>query len=164
MLREAHVGLVIGATTAGQASVFKDFPLDDGSKLRIAAAQVKLAGGKALTQGLVPDIAIAASLEDERTYLKDPYAILHMPPAGISASQTNQPDGALTNRTRRRFNEAELVRQQHEGADPEDEASGPSHREEVIHPLIADPVLARALDLLKGLAVVQQGTAGVKGQ
>jgi hypothetical protein len=56
--------------------------------------------------------------------------------------------------------EAELVRQQHEGADPEDEA--PSGRKEINRPLVADPVLARALDLLKGLAVIQQVTAGLK--
>lgn len=158
VLREAHVGLVIGATTAGQASVFKEFTLSDGSKLRIATAQVKLGEGNVLSQGVVPDIAIVVSLEDEKTYLKDPYALLHKP----SVTETNQADAALSSRTRRRLNEAELVRQQHEGAEPEDET--PSHREEASRPLIADPVLARALDLLKGLAVVQQGTAGLKGQ
>ena len=60
-----------------------------------------------------------------------------------------------TNRNirRPRFNEAELVRERREGAtmDADDNAREAEPDKPVVH----DPVLARALDLLKGLAVVR---------
>ena len=65
VMREGAVGLIVGATTAGQASVFKEFPLSNGQKLRVAVARVSLAGGAALTQGIVPDIPVEANLADE---------------------------------------------------------------------------------------------------
>jgi hypothetical protein len=63
--------------------------------------------------------------------------------------------------TFRRFNEAELVREQREGADLEAEfgGSGPAPTESNIK-LVRDPVLSRALDLLKGLAVIQKPHPG----
>jgi hypothetical protein len=55
------------------------------------------------------------------------------------------------------MNEAELVREHREGLDRFpgiDSASMPPA--EPARPVVTDPVLARALDLLKGLAVVRQ--------
>ena len=49
MLRQGNVGLLIGSNTAGQASVFKEFPLADGAKLRIATVPVKV-GDKVLAK------------------------------------------------------------------------------------------------------------------
>ena len=63
---------------------------------------------------------------------------------------TNQAGG--TNRVvrRPRFNEAELVRERREGIS---EADVTALRErEPEKPVVSDPALARALDLLKGLA------------
>ena len=57
----------------------------------------------------------------------------------------------------RRFNEAELVREQRDGADLEAEFSvGGRFQTDPNLKIVRDPALARALDLLKGLAVVQK--------
>src|SRR5208282_4163866 len=42
VLRDANVGLILGATTAGQASLYKVFPLSNGQELRVAVAPVSL--------------------------------------------------------------------------------------------------------------------------
>ena len=57
---------------------------------------------------------------------------------------------------RRRLNEAELVRMLREGQTPEEEQAMTRREAEPGPPLVHDPVLARAIDLLKGLQVVQQ--------
>ena len=55
---------------------------------------------------------------------------------------------------RPRFNEADLVRERREGVSEADLAAlrerGPDT------PLVSDPALARAVDLLKGLSLVRQ--------
>jgi hypothetical protein len=162
-LREVDTGLILGGTTAGQANIFKEFTLGNGEKLRIATAQIKLGDGTPLNHGVKPDIAVEESLADERAYLDDPYKILHpaLPPkndspTNASLASTNQP-------THRPTNEAELVRERRAGEtdDGSDEMpeqiTGP---EEPAPPVLADTVLARALDLLKGIAVLQQSHPG----
>jgi hypothetical protein len=163
-LRESDIGLILGGTTAGQANIFKDFSLGNGEKLRVATAQIKLGDGTALAHGLKPDIAVETSLADERAYLEDPYKILH-PPAPVTnesatisdPSSTNQPDHHPTN-------EAELVRQKRAGETPDDDSADMDDQSaaaaEPAPPVIADTVLARALDLLKGIAVLQQSHPG----
>ncbi|MBI3192421.1 MAG: hypothetical protein HYZ36_07125, partial [Pedosphaera parvula] len=42
VLRQTEVALLLGTPTAGQASLFKEFPLANGQRLKIAAAPVKL--------------------------------------------------------------------------------------------------------------------------
>jgi hypothetical protein len=74
-------------------------------------------------------------------------------PAVASLSATNQPDRSAR---KTRFNEAELVRERKEGLLPESEMASAS-RAESETPAILDPVLARAMDLLQGLAVVRHG-------
>jgi hypothetical protein len=150
-LREAGVGLILGSTTAGQAVVFKEFPLSNGDKLRVAVAGVIVGEGKALTNGVTPDIAVDVNLQDERAYLQDPYRDLHPTEVAQAAGGKN---GAAEPRPR--FNEAELVREHKNGEetyDVSDEVSpvlaGPAP------PAMADPTLARGLDLLKSLAVIE---------
>ena len=153
LLRQNKVALLIGGTTAGEAFAYKDFPLSNGERLHIATSTVKLGDGSALpAQGLKPDIAVVASAVEERAWLDDPYkelGRLALLGAGGSAS---------TNAPRKRINEAELVRRQREGQNPDDDTpSARSPREtETARPLVRDAVLARALDLLKGLALVRQ--------
>jgi hypothetical protein len=69
-------------------------------------------------------------------------------------SLTNQAGG--TNRTARRarFNEAELVRERREGVSEADLTALRVREPE--KPMVQDPALARALDLLRGLALVRQ--------
>jgi C-terminal processing protease CtpA/Prc len=153
-LRESSVGLIIGSPTAGQSSLYKEFSLSDGTKLRVATEQIKLGNDKPLT-GIKPDIAMNVSLEDERAYLKDPYALLHKT-VGATLGTTNQVDDTSTNRIRRRMNEAELVRLQKEGIEADEDGPVAGAKVEAVRPTLSDPALVRGVDLVKALAVVQQ--------
>jgi hypothetical protein len=74
--------------------------------------------------------------------------------AGSSPGLTNSASGTNRPARRPRFNEAELVRERREGISEADMTA--SRERELDKPLVSDPVLARALDLLKGLALVRQ--------
>jgi hypothetical protein len=150
-LREKDVGLLIGTNTAGQASITKDFPLKNGSTLRVAVASVKVGEGKVVDE-LKPDIQVDVHPDDERVYFVDAYKSL--PRAGVSGS-TNVASLSVTNKPRRRINEAELVRMLRDGETPEDETNRTARSSEPAKPMITDPALARAIDLLKALAVVR---------
>lgn len=118
---------------------------------------IQLGDGSQLSAaGVKPDIVVRVEPEQERTYFADPfrnYRDTNVLFASTSLSLTNT--GSVTNRPRRpRFNEAELVRERREG--PSLETDLAAFREsEPEKPVVRDPVLARALDLLKGLAVVR---------
>jgi hypothetical protein len=151
VLRETGVGLLLGNATRGAAMTTKEFPLATGQRLRIASTPVKLPGDLTIPlSGVAPDIQVAVSVAEERSYLNDPYTIL--------TAATNSPSSLTsTNRVTRRprTNEADLVRARREGLNLADEP--PSLRESEPEPiLIRDPALARAVDLLKGLAVVRR--------
>jgi hypothetical protein len=153
-LRQSEDSLIIGSPSAGRAYLYKDFTLSDGEKLRVATGSIATGKGQTLsTNGLTPDIAIAVNPEDEKAYFQDPYRVLAKPFAqaakpGAEDVATNQ----TSSRSRRRLNEAELVRMQKDGLDLETEAAlaGPVASS---GPVITDPALSRALDLLKGLAL-----------
>jgi hypothetical protein len=155
-MRESGAGLILGGRTAGQAMVAQDFPLKNGDQLRIATAPVQLGNGSALSaEGIKPDIAVDVSAEEERAYYADAFRLAGRGDLSVGAGMylTNPPSG--TNRVRRpRFNEAELVRERREGLS-EGDLTGAKERESE-KPLVYDPALARALDLLKGLAMVRQ--------
>jgi hypothetical protein len=158
VLREAGAGLILGSRTAGEAMVSEEFPLKNGERLRIATAGVQLADGSALSdQGLKPDITVEVSPEDERTYYADAYKIIEGPTllAGGGLSATNQVAGTNRGVRRPRFNEAELVRERREGVSEADVTALQEREPE--KPTVQDPALARALDLLRGLALVRAG-------
>jgi hypothetical protein len=156
VLRQAGVGLVLGNPTVGGANVFKEIPLSNGDTLRIAVGDVSVGDGKTLSGGVKPDIAIDSNLQDEKIYLQDPYKDLHPGQIAQADATTNVP--AVR---RPRFNEAELVREHKAGEDTQEAIDDTrATPEEPSAPIIADPVLARALDLLKGLAVVQPSRPG----
>ncbi len=155
-VQAAQAGLVIGSTTAGQASVFQEFSLSTGQHLRIAVAEVMVGDGKPMpATGLTPDIVVNVPPADERKYIADPFKPL--PGTGAAGGRS-----AGANRSPR-LTEAELVRLHREGLDTlptrPRSAEAPSSRARKPQappaPLVADPVLVRALDLLKGLAVVE---------
>ena len=152
---------MIGSITAGQANIYKEFPLSDGARLRIASSGVQLGDGKELsTKGVVPDILVAVSPAEEKFYFEDAYKL--PPRAAVAAkSSTTVLAAATTNAApRRRLNEAELIRMQREGLNPdEDTPAIPEPEPGTGKPVMHDPVLARAVDLLKGLAVVQRPRA-----
>jgi C-terminal processing protease CtpA/Prc len=155
-LHETHVGLILGSQTAGEARIFKDFNLQDGQKLRIAVAPIKVGKGNVLSgSGIKPDIEIKTTLEDDRFYFEDAYRTLarQIPETDLDLNTNNA--ATETNLPRQRLNEAELVRRHREGLSIEDEFSDTRRQNQEVR-LVRDPVLARALDLLKGLAVVGQ--------
>jgi hypothetical protein len=153
MVREAGAGLVLGTPTAGAALKSQEFRLNNGDRLCIATAPVQLGDGSPLSGGLKPDILVEVNPEDERTYFGDAYKVIGR---GGSSWAASAGASGLTNGPRRvRFNEAELVRERRESLNQEGETT-PAHKTEPEKPLVQDPVLARALDLLKGLAVVRQ--------
>ncbi len=156
VLREAGVGLTVGSATAGQASVYKEFSLNNGDKLRVAVAGVLVGNGKALTNRVAPDIAVDGNLQDEKAYLRDPYQELH--PAELAQADSGTRVAAPP---KPRFNEAELVREHKAGLDADDESDEASPiATEPGPPVVADPALARALELLKSLAVVEPNRPG----
>jgi hypothetical protein len=161
-LRETDTGLILGGTTAGQANIFKEFTLGNGEKLRIATSQIKLGDGTAMVHGLKPDIEVEETLADERAYLDDPYKVLHPAARSKNDSAANATQSATNQPARRQTNEAELVRERREGVteDEADETTQLAVPAEPPPPVIADSVLARALDLLKGIAVLQQSHPG----
>ena len=98
---------------------------------------------------LKPDIAVTVEIADEKLYLKNPYAALPQ-------SETNTvPDTNSFEPFIDHTSEADLVREKIKDGD-EDEGSAPSRPAEPQKPFIHDPVLARAVDLIKALAVVRQ--------
>lgn len=151
-LRSAGLALILGGTTAGEAAVHRDYLLADGQTLRIAVGSILTGSGLAIpTDGIVPDIAVSPPPAWERSYLSDPYT-------GITSS-TNSPTATnsvvSTVRVRKRVNEAELVRSKQTATDAVPEVvRGPAPSEPVR--VIRDPVLARAVDLLKGLNIVRR--------
>jgi hypothetical protein len=155
VLRHADVGLLIGTNTAGKATIGKEFPLKTGQRLWIATSLVKLANGKSFPSGgLQPDIQVEVSPQDEQAYFEDAYKLL--PKAGHVAGSSTNINLSVTNRLpRRRTSEAELVRMHRDGELPDPDAAPPRNKE-LPPQVVYDPALARAIDLLKGLAVVQQ--------
>lgn len=95
------------------------------------------------------DIMVAASPAQERAFMKNPYAA--PPPTNADAQADTNSLLPLVDHT----TEADLVRAKiKDGAEfeaaPATRAAKPPHR------VIRDPVLARAVDLIKGLAVVRE--------
>lgn len=152
VLRSNDIGLLFGSTTAGNALVMRDFPLKDGDVLRVATAPVKLGNGEMLsTNGIMPDIDVSVPPEAERDYYADSFYIAPNTNQLASAgNQTNVPQ-------RIRLNEAELVREHRAGLDLESGEIQPIGKPEPPPHVVSDPALARALDLLKGLAIVREG-------
>ena len=130
------------------------YGVPDGQRLRIASAPVKLGDGTTLSaQGVKPDIEVKVGLDDERTHLRDAYGVVAKPVVRSSAI-SNAPAGTNTTNRRLRITEADLVRERREGKSLDE--FPPARDRQPLKPQISDPALARAVDLLKGLAVVRR--------
>jgi hypothetical protein len=119
----------------------------DGLIFGSATPSVKSPAGKVFQ--VQPDIPIAESLDDERAFLKDPFGTLAQEDTN-SISATNNFLPAVDHTT-----EADLVREKIKDGDEDDNAAPPPNVE-AHKPFLRDPVLARAVDLIQGLAVVRQ--------
>jgi hypothetical protein len=153
VLRQTGAALLLGSRTAGESMVPREFMLKTGQRLRVASVPVRLGDGTTLKNGVKPDISVEVPPHDERLYFTDSFKEI---------ARTNAMDGELSSTNassasehrRTRLNEAELVRERREGALPDDAAIARGLEPEV--PTVRDPALARALDVLKGLALVRQ--------
>jgi C-terminal processing protease CtpA/Prc len=155
VLRETGSGLILGGTTAGGAMTTRDFPLKNGQRLRIASVPVKLGDGTPMSaQGVKPDIEVVVAPDEERAYLANAYATL--PRTGGDLGVLAGMEGTNRQIRRPRVSEADLVRERREGTNLNLEDFTAARDRESPKPLIRDPVLARAVDLLKGLAVVRR--------
>lgn len=162
-LRQAGTAVLIGGRSAGQAALFEEFGLKTGQRLAIATRSF-LVGDKQMVSGmgLIPDVLVTVTPETERAammaFSSKPEPVPSIQAGTASKTSTNS---AASRATRRRLNEAELVRMQREGrrSDPETPASGldtaPARGEDDS----ADPVLARGVDFLKALSVLRPRTA-----
>lgn len=157
ILRETGVAILLGGKTAGQAMVAEEYPLKNGQRLRIATASIQVGETGLLSEkGVKPDIDVEVSPADERAYFADAYKEISRTNALAASNQRGS-----TNRLRRpRFNEAELIRERREGFISEFDPSLAPTEAEAEKPLVRDPTLARAIDVLKGLAVVRQSRRG----
>jgi len=113
VLRQTSTGLLLGTESAGRASLFKDFPLNEGGKLRIAVGEIKLGDGTVFRGGIKPDIVVKTNPEDEKAYWEHPWQVpgevgkTNAAGTNLAASPSQTNGGAF-----RRFSEAELVREQ----------------------------------------------------
>ncbi|MDB6065002.1 MAG: Peptidase [Pedosphaera sp.] len=162
ILRETDRAVILGMDTAGEATVGKDFPLKNGQLLQIATSPIKLGDGQRLSDtGVKPDIKVAVSPQEERAYFADPFRQL---PSSIdllsSFGGSTQNSTNATNRTaRQRTSEADLIRERKERPGMELQYSSPSGSESAAEPgtpVVRDPVLGRALDLVKGISVMHE--------
>jgi len=149
-LQKSGTALIIGSTTAGEVKMFREFPLKNGERLRIATTPATPDNSPAVSH-VQPDIAVTISPDDERVYFADAYADLSKPAPDTNLNAATNGFLSLIDRT----SEADLVREKLRDDGKNGEAA-PLRAGVSQKPVIRDPVLARALDLIKGLAVVRE--------
>jgi hypothetical protein len=166
-LHQAGAGLIIGSPTAGATTAFREFPLSNGERLRVAAAPAS-AGGSMISC-VQPDIAVTVTAGDERVFFDNPYQTITTGNTNSSPASTNflpyvdhtseadlvrqkRKDGKLIKAPILR---EDLIREKNDGGDGNDDSS-PARAAAPQKPVIRDPVLARAVDLIKGLAIVRE--------
>lgn len=97
---------------------------------------------------LKPDIAVNVKIADEKLYLENPYATLAQTETNSSPA-TNSFSPFIDHTS-----EADLVRAKIKDGDQD--TNTPARPVEPSKPFIHDPVLARAVDLIKALAIVHR--------
>lgn len=144
-LRDVAGGLILGNTTAGRAFRYAEYKLQSGDVLRIAQGPVLSGKGKEFpSSGIKPDITVALSDSDELAWFSDPYY----------SGPTNSAATVFTGARRGAMNEAELVRERR--GDTENPAVARKPPTVAAQRQVQDPTLSRALDLLKGIALMRQ--------
>jgi hypothetical protein len=143
--------------SAGNLFADRKFPLvilvnsqTHGAALELAA-QLR-AGGRGIVIGstngkITPDIAIAANNDAEKKFQENPF--IQFPADKTTSSSNSNVFLPFIDHT----SEADLVRKRVKDGDQGDDASA---RTEPDQPVIRDPALARAVDLLKALAILKR--------
>jgi hypothetical protein len=98
---------------------------------------------------LKPDISVSVKAAEEKKFLENPFGTLS--PAETNSTATTNDFLSFVDHT----TEADLVRAKIKDGE-QDENLAATRPPEPQKPFIRDPVLARAVDLIKGLAVVRQ--------
>ena len=154
VLRSGSKALIVGAPTAGQTHAFNEFPLSNGQRIGIAAGRIQIGEDQVLSEkGIAPDIQVNVSVAAEKMYLEDPFKALSAT-AGQSAG-SNPPSGkagAPQPAGRPRRDESSLLRQRQED---DGGSASPALVDSSVQSAVQDPALARALDVLKGLALAR---------
>jgi len=171
VLRDDCQAMILGTTTAGEATIGREFPLKNGQFLRIATAPVKVGDNDTLSAGgITPDIKVMVKPEDEKAYFADPFKEIPTA-ANLIAAFGGTPVSAAsgTNHAARasHITEADLIRERKERPGMELEYDPPASKlggplsldQDDEKPVIHDPVLGRALDLLKAISVIRQPRA-----
>ncbi len=135
--QKGPVVVLVNSQTRGAAAAL-------AAQLRATAGAI-LIGSTNSPGAIAPDISVAASLEEEKKFQEDPYLKAATNAGALSATNNLL---AFIDHT----SEAELVRKRVK--DGEEDADAATPRAEPPHPVIRDPALARAVDLLKALAVL----------
>ena len=137
--KKSPLVILVNGQTRGSAATLV-------TQLRAAGGAVVI--GNTNAAGILqPDIAVAVGTEAERKFQENPFAeIAADKPAALSATNNLLPFID-------HMSEAELVRK-HVKDGEDDEVQPPTRTEPP--PVIRDPALARAVDLLKALAILKQ--------
>jgi hypothetical protein len=134
--KKLPLAILVNSQTRGAAASLAD-------DLREANAGL-IFGGTATN--LQPDIAVAVSANDEKSFLKTPYGVL-------TDNDTNSSTNFLPYVDIDRTTEADLVREKTKDGH-EDDSAEPSSATEPQKPSIRDPVLAHGVDFIKGVAAL----------
>jgi C-terminal processing protease CtpA/Prc len=156
LFRQTGAGLLVGNRTAGRAGVMSDYKLASGQTLRVMTGPIKFGDGTTLSaEGVGPDITVAVGAEAEKAFYADPHGQGRLVKSGSGEGATI-PSAGSPPAKRVRLTEAELVRERR-GAGEAEKPIAAGAKEETETPVIQDVALARAVDMLKALAVVRQG-------
>lgn len=135
---KAPLVVLVNSQTRGPAAAL-------AAQLRTSSSAI-LIGTTNSPGNLLPDILVSESTDEEKKFQENPF----YKPA------TNSPGGStVTNNLLALIDhtsEADLVRKRIK--DGEDDGTTPTPRTEPAQPVVRDPALARAVDLLKALAVL----------
>ncbi|MDX2226853.1 MAG: S41 family peptidase [Verrucomicrobiae bacterium] len=151
-LKEQRRALIIGVETSGKGAQFSDVALSSGRILRLATHRIVPNNGlQIFPYGLTPDIAVAMTSEEQMKAL-------------LKARSGKVQDVVVETVTRKRLNEASLVRNENPAYDQavenqrkaREKETGPG-REPPEKP-VRDLVLQRAVDVIKGIQVLNLGT------
>jgi len=128
--------ILINSQTSGAAAAL-------ATQLRTAAAAI-LIGSTNPPGNLLPDVIVTVSADEEKAFQNNPF-FKPTPVAGVAPTNLL----AFVDHT----SEADLVRKRVKDGEQDGDSSSP--RAEPAQPVIRDPALARAMDLLKALAALQ---------
>jgi hypothetical protein len=133
------LAILINGQTAGAAARLAEDLREANTGLVIGSAE----------GSFEPDITVSVSTNDERTFLKNPYNALAQDSTNLDTSTNLLPYVDIDHTT-----EADLVREKVKDGDEVDSNALVTVPEK---PFIHDPVLARGVDFIKGLAALRTG-------